>query len=395
MKRMISLLALLLGVLLLGSCASRPVEAAVKEPAPEPEAPAPEPVATADMPELPDAPEAPEPDAAERRLASMTREEKVCQLLMLCSSDEDEVLPAAERGAGGLCLYAASFADKDKAAVLAMTEDLQARSPIPLLLAVDEEGGTVCRVSFNPQLRAVPFASPRYLYAQGGWPLVESDTAEKAQLLRSLGLNVNLAPVADVPLSWQNYIYARSFSTDPAETAEYIRRVVTVMKQEGLGSTLKHFPGYGGSADTHTGQAYDRRPLESFEEGDFLPFIAGIEAGADAVLVSHNIVECMDPDYPASLSPMVHRILREELGFTGVILCDDLSMEAIGQFTNGQNAAVTAALAGNDLLCCGDFEASAQALLDAVEDGVLPEEQLDASVLRILRWKLSLGLDLG
>lgn len=395
MKRMISLLALLLGVLLLGSCASRPVEAAVKEPAPEPDAPAPEPVATADMPELPDAPEAPEPDAAERRLASMTREEKVCQLLMLCSSDEDEVVQAAERGAGGLCLYAASFADKDKAAVLAMTEDLQARSPLPLLLAVDEEGGTVCRVSFNPRLRAVPFAAPRYLYAQGGWSLIESDTAEKAQLLRSLGLNVNLAPVADVPLSWQNYIYARSFSTDPAETAEYIRRVVTVMKQEGLGSTLKHFPGYGGSADTHTGQAYDRRPLESFEEGDFLPFIAGIEAGADAVLVSHNIVECMDPDYPASLSPMVHRILREELGFTGVILCDDLSMEAIGQFANGQNAAVTAALAGNDLLCCGDFEASAQALLDAVEDGVLPEEQLDASVLRILRWKLSLGLDLG
>ena len=388
MKRMISLLALLLGVLLIGSCASQPVQTAVKEPAPDPAVPTPEPAPKEE------ASETPEPDAAERRLASMTREEKVCQLLMLCSSDEDEVARAAERGAGGLCLYAASFADKDKKTVLAMTEDLQSRAPIPLLLAVDEEGGTVCRVSFNPQLRQAPFAAPRYLYAQGGWPLIESDTAEKAQLLRALGLNVNLAPVADVPLSWQNYIYARSFGTDPAETAEYVRRVVTVMKREGLGSTLKHFPGYGGSADTHTGQAYDRRPLEAFETGDFLPFIAGIEAGADAVLVSHNIVECMDADRPASLSPEVHRILREDLDFSGVILCDDLSMEAIGQFIGGENAAVAAALAGNDLLCCGDFEASAQALLDAVENGVLPEEQLDASVLRILRWKLSLGLEL-
>lgn len=391
MKRSILLLALLLFTLLLGSCAKQAALPPAEEPTPEPTVPQPDP---RPAPASSTAP-GPRPDAAERRLASMTREEKVCQLLMLCSSDEDEVLPAAERGAGGLCLYSPSFEGKDKAAVLAMTEDLQARSPLPLLLAVDEEGGTVCRVSIHPLLRQAPFAAPRYLYELGGWPLIEIDTSEKAQLLRSLGLNVNLAPVADVPLSWQNYIYARSFSTDPAETAEYVRRVVTVMKREGLGCTLKHFPGYGGSADTHTGQAYDRRPLEAFEAGDFLPFIAGIEAGADAVLVSHNIVECMDPDYPASLSPEVHRILREELGFSGVILCDDLSMEAIGQFTNGQNAAVAAALAGNDLLCCGDFEASAQALLAAVEDGVLSEEQLDASVLRILRWKQALGLDLG
>ena len=215
MKRTILLLSLLLGVLLLGSCASQAAVPAADEPAPEPIVPEP----TPDPADEPEAAPVPEPDAAERRLASMTREEKVCQLLMLCSSDEDEVLPAAEGGAGGLCLYAASFADKDKAAVLAMTEDLQARSPIPLLLAVDEEGGTVCRVSSNPRLRAVPFAAPRYLYEQGGWALIESDTAEKAQLLRSLGLNVNLAPVADVPLSWQNYIYARSFSTDPSTAA--------------------------------------------------------------------------------------------------------------------------------------------------------------------------------
>ena len=388
MKRICLLLTLLFCTLLIGSCVQRPIPAAEPDAVPQPPEPTPEPSkAPSPTPE-------PEIDPAVRRLASMTTEEKVCQILMLCSSDEDEVAEAAARGTGGLCLYASSFADKDRDAVLAMTAALQESSPIPLLLAVDEEGGTVCRVSSNPRLRAVPFAAPRALYEQGGWALVESDTAEKAQLLLSLGLNVNLAPVADVPLNRANYISARSFGTDPAETAEYVRRVVTVMKREGIGSTLKHFPGYGGSADTHTGQAYDRRTMDAFTGGDFLPFLAGIEAGADAVLVSHNIVQCMDADHPASLSPEVHRILREELGFSGVILRDDLSMQAIGQFTGGEDAAVAAALAGNDLLCCGDFEAAAQALLAAVEDGRLPEAQLDASVLRILRWKQSLGLDL-
>ncbi len=387
MKRFLFLLTLLLGALLLGSCAQVPVPAAdTPEPTKEP-APSPAPV------ESPSA--APEPDAAERRLASLSLEEKVCQMLMLCSSDEAEVAEAASLGAGGLCLYADSFAGRDKDAVLAMTRDLQAAARIPLLLAVDEEGGSVCRVSSNPLLRPTPFTSPRSLYQQGGWPLIESDTAEKAALLLSLGLNVNLAPVADVPLNRWNYIYDRSFGTDPAETADYVRLVVTVMKREGVGSALKHFPGYGGSADTHAGQAVDARPYETFTEGDFLPFIAGIEAGADAVLVSHNIVLCMDDTAPASLSPTVHLVLREKLGFSGVVLCDDLSMEAIGQFTGGRNAAVDAALAGNDLICCGDFKASAQALLAAAEDGLLPEAQIDASVLRILRWKLALGLDLG
>ena len=164
------------------------------------------------------------------------------------------------------------------------------------------------------------------------------------------------------------------------------------MKESGLGSTLKHFPGYGGSADTHKNMAYDEREYDVFAERDFLPFQAGIEAGADAVMVSHNIVACMDPDEPASLSPEVHRILREELGFRGVIVSDDLAMNAITQFTNGQNPAVAAVLAGNDMLCYGEFDASVSAITEAVRDGTISEEQLDSSVLRILAWKQSLGL---
>ncbi|MBR5343711.1 MAG: beta-hexosaminidase [Oscillospiraceae bacterium] len=401
MKRMTAVLLLLAALFLLGSCMGRekPSEtpAATGDAAPPASSPtaAPEPETGPDITPEPIPTPPPGPDAADLRLARMSREEKAYQMIMLCSSASGDVWRAASMGVGGICLYANAFTGMNSYNVRTLTDGLQASSPIPLLLAVDEEGGTVCRVSLNPLLRNTPFLDPRTLYETGGWQLVESDTEEKSYLLLSLGLNVNLAPVADVPLDRSNYIYPRCFGTDAGETAEYISRVVGVMKRCGVGSTLKHFPGYGGSADTHTGMAYDERPLSAFTEGDFLPFIAGIEAGADAVLVSHNVVECMDGDYPASLSPEVHRILREDLGFQGVILCDDLHMSAIGQFTGWENAAVQAALAGNDLICCSDFEESARALLAAMEDGRLSEEQVDASVLRILRWKLALGLDIG
>ncbi len=208
----------------------------------------------------------------------------------------------------------------------------------------------------------------------------------------SLGVNVNLAPVADVPLDKSNYIADRCFSLDAEETAEYIRTVVTQMKQDKLGSTLKHFPGYGGSVDTHKSMGYDTRDYSAFTERDFLPFIAGIEAGADAVMVSHNIVKCMDSKNPASLSPAVHNILREDLGFTGVIISDDLGMGAITEFTDGKNPAVAAVLAGNDMVAYSDYKSAIKAIVSAVKNGTIPQSQIDASVLRILKWKRFLGL---
>ena len=325
----------------------------------------------------------------------MTTEEKAMQMILYCCHKPDEAEEAAAEGVGGLCLFANSFSGKTRDEVVAMTAAMQAAAPLPLLLAVDEEGGEVCRVSYNPALRARPFEAPRTLFRTGGWKKITSDTVEKAQLLLDLGLNVNLGPVCDVPSSSLNYIYTRTFSGNAPEVARYVELVVRAMKEQGLGSTLKHFPGYGGSADTHKGMAYDKRSRDAFDQGDLLPFEAGIREGADAVMVSHNIVLCMDGELPASLSPEVHRVLREELGFEGVVLCDDLSMGAVEQFTGGQNAAVQAVLAGNDLICCGDYRGAASAIAEAVRAGTLDEEQLDASVLRILRWKMALGLDIS
>lgn len=187
-------------------------------------------------------------------------------------------------------------------------------------------------------------------------------------------------------------MYGRSLGRDAETTSEYIRKMVGLYSQNSMGCVLKHFPGYGNNADTHTGMAIDERPYETFRQQDFQPFQAGIQAGAGCVLVSHNIVTCVDGQYPASLSSQWHQVLREELGFTGCVITDDLVMDAIRQYCDASSAAVQAVKAGNDLLCCSDYETQYPAVLAAVQNGEISEERIDESVRRALRWKAQLGI---
>lgn len=331
-------------------------------------------------------------DDISQLVSKMTLQEKVAQMIMVSCHEGVDIEGASSFGVGGICLYTHSFEGKTAQEVKAMTDSYQQLSKIPMLISTDEEGGTVIRVSANPQLREYPFLSPSQLYEQGGFDLVKSDTQEKADLLLSLGINVNLAPVCDVPLDETNYIYDRCFSLSYDETAQYSELVTQVMKEKGIGSTLKHFPGYGASVDTHQSMAYDNREYSAFENGDFLPFKSAIQAGADSVLVSHNIVGCMDEEMPASLSLPVHNILRGALSFSGVIITDDLVMEGIQQFTDGENAAVLAVKAENDMIICNDYQGAVSAIVSAVENGEIDEAQIDASVKRILNWKKNLGI---
>ena len=167
----------------------------------------------------------------------------------------------------------------------------------------------------------------------------------------------------------------------------YVTGVELMMGDVGMGSVLKHFPGYGNNVDTHTGIAIDERPIETFRNSDFLPFRAGIQAGAPFVLVSHNIVKCMDADLPASLSPAVHEILRGELGFDGVVLTDDLAMDAVKAYAEDGSVAVMALAAGNDMIVTADFEAQIAQVLSAIEDGTLDESVIDEACARVLRAK--------
>lgn len=332
------------------------------------------------------------PTAAEQILSSMTTEEKVGQLFLARCPAENAAVDAASYHLGGYILFGRDFEYETPDSVRANIASYQDAAQIPMLIAVDEEGGTVNRVSCFSQYRDERFYSPRYLYSQGGLELIETMEAEKCALLASLGINVNMAPVCDITTDEGSFMYYRSLGESPEVTGNFAASVVSVMAEYKIGSVLKHFPGYGDNVDTHSGIARDSRSLNALESADLIPFAAGMEAGCGAVLVSHTIVECLDAEYPASLSPAVHQYLRQEMGYGGVIVTDDLVMDAISEQYGDGEAAVLAVLAGNDLLCSSNYAEQYQAVLDAVEDGRISADLLDAAVLRVLNWKAELGL---
>lgn len=328
----------------------------------------------------------------EKVLMQMSLEEKVGQLFLVRYPEEDAEKLVDDYKLGGYIWFAHDFENKTPGQVQAETTSLQENSAINLLMAVDEEGGTVTRISLYPQFRARPFESPYDAYINGSWEKVQSSEEEKAILLKDLGFNLNLAPVADVTVSPEDFIYDRSFSTDPDLVAQFIELSLAVSSEADIGAVLKHFPGYGANSDTHVGIAYDDRTLEELEGRDFISFKVGIKAGVDAILVAHNVMTQIDSEVPATLSPAVIRLLRENLAYDGVIMTDDLIMEGLTQFATAPEAAVLAVEAGNDLLISSEITIQWSAVLEAVKSGRISEERLDASVLRILRMKFKLGI---
>lgn len=400
MKKLLFAAALL--ALLLTACGGEmvppppedPPQTETTQPPSEPQEP--------EEPKEPEDPEAAEKAALQALLEKMTLEEKAGQLFFVRVPAENAVEDIMTYHLGGYLLFGRDTQDKTANELIQTIRSYQdAADRIPLLIGVDEEGGTVVRVSSNPHLRSKKFSSPRKLWGdvsdEEGRKAVLEETHEKAILLKSLGFNVNLNPVADVSTNPGDFIYDRTTGKDANDAAEYVRFVVAAQSHYGLGSVLKHFPGYGNNKDTHTGIAVDERPMETFLEQDFLPFQAGVDTGESipprpAVLVSHNIVNCMDPELPASLSPEVHRILREDLGFDGVVMTDDLAMDAVKAYAADGNVAVMSIQAGNDLVVTTDYRTQIPRVIQAVKDGALAEETVDAACLRVLRWKLELGL---
>lgn len=324
----------------------------------------------------------------EDKLAQMTLEEKIGQLFWARVPSNNQIEDLQSYHLSGYILFGRDFEGQTLEDMKVLTSRYQAASKTPLLIGSDEEGGTVTRIS---SILDTPFQSPMTLYHKGGMEAVLTDTKRKVEVLKSVGINAGLFPVADLAKDSSAFIYDRTIGQDAQTTASYVEQVVAELQKSIVGSTLKHFPGYGDNGDSHTDIIQDNRSLDELRQADFLPFQAGIDRGADSVLVSHNILSTIDT-VPSSISPKINEILRKELNFKGVIMTDDLDMAGLADFVSQDEAALQVISAGNDLILGSSYKTQIPYLLEKVASGDLTEERIDESVRRILAWKYDLGL---
>ena len=370
------------------SPAATPTPSATGSPAPE-QSPSPEPEQPAPSPEL---------TRAEELLADMSLREKLCQMFLIYPSamtsaapvtaaDEQLAQALADWPVGGFLLDKTNMTDAEQ--LRALTAALRSMSALPPILTCDEEGGRANRLMSTV---GTTWVDAMLDYESEGAQTAFENARTIAADLAQFGFDLDLAPVADI---WSNpdntVIGDRAYSTDAATAAGLVAAAVEGFHAGGTACTLKHFPGHGDtSGDSHYGSVYVYKTLDELRENELIPFQAGIDAGADAVMIGHLIVSDVS-DEPALFSrELVTSLLREEMGFDGVVMTDGLQMQAMTDHYTSGEIAVKAVQAGVDILLCpADLEQAVTALEQAVADGTISETRIDESVLRILNLKLS------
>ncbi len=341
---------------------------------------------------------------AESYYSEMSIEDKVAGLFMVTPEAITGVRTATQAGdgtqealnqyaVGGLIYFSQNILDKEQ--ITTMLSSTASKSNYPIFLAVDEEGGDVSRVA-NSKVEVTKVEDMASIGAGGDTSQAVEAGTTIGSYLNELGFNVDFAPVADVA-GEDSALGNRSFGSDPQMVGEMVTGAVNGIEGTGVSACLKHFPGLGStSEDTHDGRVEITKSLEEMRASDFVPFSAGIEAGADFVMVSHATAPALDEDnVPSSLSKkVITDILRGELGFEGVVITDALDMTAITDYYTPEEAAVMALEAGADMLLMPeDFEKAYNAVLAAVQDGTLSEERINESLNRIYRVKCAGKLD--
>lgn len=350
-------------------------------------------------------------DAVEAKLTTMTLREKVGQLfwvrpetLDFSLNPEKKTLTQTMRQnleqypVGGIAVFKKNIQDENQ--LSSLIADFQSASKIPMIVAVDEEGGAVARLANHEAFSLPKYTSTREIGKTGDPEQARQMGRTIGGYLRFYGFNLDFAPVADVDSNPANPVIGRrAYSTDAQQTAQMVAAAVGGFHEAGMLCTVKHFPGHGDTGqDSHYGTATSYKTWEEMKAMEMLPFEAGIAAGADVVMTAHITTPNATTDgLPASLSyTMITERLRGELGFQGVIVTDALEMNAIKNHFTPAESAVAALRAGVDvLLMPSDLRAAFDGVVQAVEDGTLSEERLNESVRRILALKQKAGLNLS
>ena len=338
---------------------------------------------------------------ADELLNSMTLEEKIYQMFIIRPESITGVGTVIQAGdatkaalleypVGGFIYNADNLIDAEQTKT--MIENTKSYLKIAPFISVDEEGGLVSRVA--QKLSTTKF-EPMYNYKDDGADTANYIYTTIANDIKPLGFNLDFAPVADVWTNPDNQVIGtRAFSDDPKQAAVMVGAAVNGLQDNGVSASVKHFPGHGNTeGDSHNEFVYTSKTLDELRECEFLPFQAGIDAGADFVMVGHIIVPSLD-GVPATLSyKIVTDILKDELGYNGLVITDGMEMGAIAENYTNAAAAVMAVQAGCDVILEPvDFVEYADALIAAVRDGAISEERINESVRKILDCKIRRGI---
>lgn len=341
-------------------------------------------------------------------LAEMTLEEKVCQMFMVtpeCITGYTTVIAAgsvtqealAEYPVGGMIYFASNLQDTAQTREMLgnTAEYARANHDIPIFLSVDEEGGRVARVAGNGAFGIENIGPMRTIGDSGDLTKAYDAGDTLGSYLSELGFNLDYAPDADVITNPANTVIGdRSFGTDPQCVSDMMLQVADGLWAHQVVPCVKHFPGHGSTeGDTHEGLAYTNKTLEELKESELVPFQTAVDHDLPMIMVSHiSVPNILGDNTPSSLSyEMVTGLLREQMGYDGIIITDGMGMGAIADHYESGEAAVLAVQAGCDmLLLTNDFEVAYQAVLSEVENGTISEQQINDSVERILRVKYDL-----
>ena len=337
---------------------------------------------------------------AEELLSGMTLREKLCQLMIVrpeVLTGESPVTAAGETTrlaletypVGGLIYSVDNLVTQEQ--TREMITNTQSYSKLPLFISADEEGGNVGRLMYK---LGTTWVNSMYSYKDQGADTAYSNAKTIGTDMVSCLFNTDFAPVADVWTNPENTVIGdRAYSDDFEQAAELVASAVRGFTDAGVICCLKHFPGHGDtSTDTHQGAAVVSKSLDELRAGEFLPFVSGIEAGADMVMIGHITVTSVDPE-PATISKaIITDVLRGELGWDGVVISDSLDMGALAGYDNGEVCVKFLEAGGDILLGIPDIETALTALEAAVTDGRLTESRIDESVQRVLELKISHGI---